>query len=82
MLIAAKLYQSTIDLAIHIRVDSTQTVLEHHRFFIQSTLVSQLEEKKPRAATGELNPGSSALAAGALATELWLPTASQAISLA
>ena len=30
---------------------SSRTVLEHHRSFIPSMLVSQLEEKKPRAAT-------------------------------
>ena len=35
---------------IHICVDSSRTVLEHHRSFIPSTLVSQLEEKKPKAA--------------------------------
>ena len=30
----------------HVCVDSSWTVLEHHRSFIPSTLVSQLEEKK------------------------------------
>ena len=28
----------------HVCVDNSQTVLEHHRFFIPSTLVSQVEE--------------------------------------
>ena len=33
---------------IHVCVDSSRTVLEHHRLFILSTLVSHLEEKKKR----------------------------------
>ena len=38
---------------IYICVNSSQTVLEHHRYFSPSALVSQLEEKKkPRAAAG------------------------------
>ena len=37
----------------HVCVDSSRTVLEHHRSFIPSTLVSQLEEKKPGVAAGD-----------------------------
>ena len=39
------------------------------------------EEKKTQGSHRESNPGPPALAAGALATELRLPTATQAISL-
>ena len=44
--------ESRVQNDIHICVDSSRTVLEHHSSFIPSTLVSQLEEKKPRTATG------------------------------
>ena len=46
VLIAAELYKSTVNLSIYICVDSSWAVLVHHRSFIPSTLVSQLEEKK------------------------------------
>ena len=64
MLIAVELYWSTIDLSVHICVDSSQTILEHYRSFIPTTLVSQLEEKrkkKPKK-TGQppgIKPGAS-----------------------
>ena len=54
---------------IHICVDSSQTVLEHHRSIIRSTLVSQLKEKKQG-----LNPRPPVLATSALITELRLPS--------
>ena len=60
---------------IRICVDSSQTVLEHHRSIISSMLVSQLEEKKKQGSRWGSNPGPPALVAGALTTELRLPTA-------
>ena len=36
----------------YVCVDSSQTVLEHHRSFIPSTLVSQMDKEKPKAAAG------------------------------
>ena len=81
VLIAAELYQSTMDISIHICVESSQTVLEHHRSFIPSTLVSQLEEKTTQGSHWESNPGPSALAVGGLTTEPRLLISTQAISL-
>ena len=43
---------------MYVYVDSGRTVQEHHRSFIQSTLVSQLEEKKKtRVAVGDRTQG-------------------------
>ena len=69
MLIAAELYKSTTDPSIHIYVDSSRIVLEHHRSFIPSTLVSQLEKKNPRQPQ-RIEPGSPALATGVCAITL------------
>ena len=46
----------------YVCVDSSRTVLEHHRSFIPSALASQLEEEKkknkqPRVATGDQTQG-------------------------
>ena len=76
--------------SIHIYVDSSRTVLEHHRSFspFVSVLIAaklywstidhpiniskQLEKENPRQLPG-IEPGSLALATGALTTELRLP---------
>ena len=61
---------------------AAKPVLEHHRSFIPSTLVSQLEEEKTKAAAKNQtqNSGPPALATGALTTELQLPTSTQAFN--
>jgi hypothetical protein len=40
-------YTANMDSGHIVCVDRSQTVLEHHRSFILSPLVSQLEEEKP-----------------------------------
>ena len=54
------MYRVLAFIFIHICADSSQTVLEHHRSFIPSTLVSQLEEEKKQDRHWELNLGPPA----------------------
>ena len=60
-----------------IYADSSQTVIEHHRSFIPSTLVSQLEEKENPGQPLGIKPMASCFSCRCsdMTTELQLPTA-------
>ena len=62
---------------VYIYADSSQTVIEHHRSFIPSTLVSQLEEKENPGQPPGIKPRASCFSCRCsdMTTELRLPIA-------